>query len=127
METERSKSVGLTIARLARLVERAISDLDLTLAQYRVLATLDEGHEAASVLATKLSVSRPTLTGVVDGLVSRGLVLRRGDSSDRRRVSLDLTDAGRLLLAEAESAIELRMPRIERTLAELATPSELSL
>jgi long-chain acyl-CoA synthetase len=110
---------GHTIARLARQVELAVSTVDLTLPQYRVLAILGDGCEASSKLAEKLAVSRPSVTGVVDGLVARGLVRRDHIADDRRRVDVGLTDAGRLVLAAADAAVEQRMERIEQLLGEI--------
>jgi DNA-binding MarR family transcriptional regulator len=97
------------IARLARQVELAAATVDLTLSQYRALALLGEGPEAASALAEKLAVSRPSVTGVIDGLVARELVTRRHDEGDRRRIGLDLTSEGRRLLAMADDEIERRL------------------
>jgi DNA-binding MarR family transcriptional regulator len=97
------------IARLARQVELAAATVDLTLSQYRVLALLGEGREAASALADKLAVSRPSVTGVIDGLVARQLVTRQHDEGDRRRIGLDLTGEGRRLLATADAEIERRL------------------
>jgi DNA-binding MarR family transcriptional regulator len=97
------------IARLARQVELAASSMELTLSQYRVLIMLGAGSEAASALADKLAVSRPSLTGVVDGLVVRKLVTRGGDPGDRRRITLALTDAGRQLLSAADEEVERRL------------------
>ena len=110
---------GHTLARLARQIELAVATVNLTLAQYRVIAILGDGFEAASALAEKLAVSRPSITGVVDGLVARGLVRRDQPADDRRRIDVGLTDAGRLLLAAADAAVEQRMERIEQLLAEL--------
>ena len=73
MDREAPATQGRAVARLARQVEIALAAVDLTLPQYRVLGTLDGGPEASSVLAEKLVVSRPSVTGVVDGLVARGL------------------------------------------------------
>jgi DNA-binding MarR family transcriptional regulator len=100
---------GHVIARLARQVELAAATVDLTLSQYRVLALLAEGREAASALADKLAVSRPSVTGVIDGLVARKLVSREHDEGDRRRVGLDLTSDGRRLLATADAEIDRRL------------------
>lgn len=100
------------LARLARQVELALATVDLTLPQYRVLILLDGGQEAASALAEKLAVSRPSVTGVVDGLVARGLVERHNDRDDRRRVGHELTDRGRRLLETAEAEIERRLSEI---------------
>jgi DNA-binding MarR family transcriptional regulator len=110
---------GHTLARLARQVEVAVSTVDLTLAQYRVISILGDGCEAASVLAEKLAVSRPSITGVVDGLVARELVRRDHTDDDRRRIDVGLTDAGRVLLAAADAAVEQRMERIDQLLADL--------
>jgi DNA-binding MarR family transcriptional regulator len=90
---------------LARQVEIVLSEHDLTLAQYRLLGLLDERPEMASVLAEKLTVSRPSVTTVVDGLSARGLVERSHDTSDRRRVNHVLTEAGRSALHAAEDAV----------------------
>jgi long-chain acyl-CoA synthetase len=100
---------GRVVARLARQLELAAATVDLTLPQYRTLGLLGEGDEAASALADKLAVSRPTLTGVVDGLVARGFVQRQHDDGDRRRIGLALTDAGRRVLAVADGEIERRL------------------
>jgi long-chain acyl-CoA synthetase len=104
---------------MARQVERAVATVDLTLAQYRVLGVLGDGCEAASRLADKLSVSRPSLTGVVDGLVARGLVRRDPGQCDRRRIDVGLTEAGRLVLAQADAAVDERMERIVQLLEEI--------
>jgi long-chain acyl-CoA synthetase len=104
-----SPALGRVVARLARQVELALATVDLTLPQYRVLILLGEGQEAASALADKLAVSRPSVTGVVDGLVARGLVQRDQDADDRRRVAHTRTDAGRRLLAAADDQVQLRL------------------
>lgn len=91
---------------LARQVEVVLGELDLSLAQYRLLALLEERPEVASALAEKLTVSRPSVTTVVDGLVARGLVERNHDTDDRRRVNHALTDQGRKLLHHADETVE---------------------
>ena len=103
---------GQIVARLARQVELAAASVDLTLAQYRVLGILSGQSAAASVLADKLAVSRPSVTGVVDGLVARDLVTRTHDPVDRRRISLGLTKQGRALLAGVDMEIGRRLHAI---------------
>src|SRR5690348_4259765 len=97
---------GRAVSWLARQVELVLAECDLTLAQYRLLALLEERPEVASVLADKLTVSRPSVTTVVDGLEARGLVERSHDTADRRRVNHLLTDEGRKVLHQADDAIE---------------------
>jgi len=84
-----------------------------------VLAILEEGCEASSKLAEKLAVSRPSVTGVVDGLVARGLVRRNPGDHDRRRIDLDLTEPGRAALIAADAAFERRIDRINELAHEL--------
>jgi long-chain acyl-CoA synthetase len=103
---------GRVAARLARQVEVGLAAVDLSLPQYRVLMYLDEGEAASSKLAQHLAVSRPTVTSVVDGLVARGLVQRRHDTDDRRRIALALTEPGADLLAAADRSVEARLHEI---------------
>jgi long-chain acyl-CoA synthetase len=109
---------GRTVALLAKVVELALTDVDLSLPQYRVLAHLNEGDVAASALAGRLAVSRPSITAVVDGLVARGLVERGGDDSDRRRVTHALTPQGRRAVAEADRAIARKLGTLVSRLGE---------
>jgi DNA-binding MarR family transcriptional regulator len=107
-----SIAAGRTLARLARQVELGAATAELSLSQYRVLVILDSGQEAASTLADKLAVSRPSITGVVDGLCGRGLVCRHHVDGDRRRVDVQLTEAGAAALAIAEAEIGRRLSAI---------------
>lgn len=102
-------AIGRTVARLGRQVEIALARVDLTTAQYRTLVQLSEGAEASSTLASKLAVTPPSVTTVVDGLVQRGLVERRHALADRRRVSVTLTESGQRILAEADDAVGARL------------------
>lgn len=111
------------MARLARQVELALTAVDLTLPQYRLLILLGEGNEAASALADKLAVSRPSVTGVVDGLVARGLVQRDHDPEDRRRVGHRLTATGRRLLVAADAEVGGRLSDIAGYRDEGAEPA----
>jgi long-chain acyl-CoA synthetase len=97
---------GRVAAWLSKRVEVALAGLDLTLPQYRVLGILAEGSAAASGLADRLAVRRPSITALIDGLVARGLVDRRQEDADRRRVALRLTDDGIRTLAEADHAVD---------------------
>ena len=99
-------------AKLARQVSIPLGEVDLSLPQYRVLAFLDEGEAAPSDLAGRLSVSRPSITALMDGLITRGLVERRPDTDDGRRVHHHLTDDGRDTLQRADQAVGDRLGAI---------------
>jgi DNA-binding MarR family transcriptional regulator len=101
------RGTGRAVVWLARQVELVLaSHVELTLAQYRLLALLAERPAVASELADKLAVSRPSVTTVADGLVQRGLVERVNDTLDRRRVNHTLTPAGRRLIRKADEIVE---------------------
>ena len=97
---------GRVAAWLSKRVEVALAQVELTLPQYRVLGILAEGSAAASGLADRLAVRRPSITALIDGLVARGLVDRRQEDADRRRVALRLTDEGAQILADADRAVD---------------------
>jgi long-chain acyl-CoA synthetase len=108
---------GRAAARLARVVENALTPVDLSLPQYRMLIFLSEGgSEAASALAGMLGVSRPSVTALVDGLVARGLAQRCADPVDRRRVTHTLTAAGLDALHRADDAVERRMAELAESI-----------
>jgi long-chain acyl-CoA synthetase len=121
MGIEPSPRPGRTAARLARQLELALAEVDLSLPQYRILILLDEGKVEASALADKLTVSRPSVTAVVDGLVTKGLVERHHDSGDRRRVGHDITPEGRLVLQRADQSVDGRLSAIASMIEEPAT------
>jgi len=65
--------------------------------KYSVLCELlaADAPMAPSSLAERIGVSRPTITGLLDGLCTQELVARVPDPDDRRRMSVELTSAGR--------------------------------
>ncbi|MGP0030860.1 MAG: MarR family winged helix-turn-helix transcriptional regulator [Acidimicrobiales bacterium] len=97
---------GRVTAWLAKRVEVALTQVDLTLPQYRVLGILAEGSAAASGLADRLTVRPPSITAIIDGLVARGLVDRRHEEDDRRRIALRLTEEGARLVALADRTVD---------------------
>lgn len=107
-----ARGAGRAIARLAKHLEHGLAPVDLSVPQYRVMALLAGGPAASSWLADRLTVSPPSVTAVVDGLVARDLVVRTPDPSDRRRLNLELTDAGRLLLVAADDSVNERLVQI---------------
>ena len=73
----------------------------LTLQQLRVMHILYcEGPTRVSTLAQRLHVSTPTVTGILDRLVNRGMTTRDDDPSDRRVVLNLLTDDGIKVIEE---------------------------
>jgi len=79
----------------------ALSRSHLTAQQVRVLAVLQlSGDLPAGEVARLLEVTAATTTGIVDGLVTHGLVARRADTADRRVRLLSITPHGREVLRD---------------------------
>lgn len=73
---------------------------DLTLSQFGVLEALYHlGTMCQGVLSQKLLKSTGNMTLVLDNLEKRGLVRRVRSLTDRRMVSIELTDSGKALIA----------------------------
>jgi DNA-binding MarR family transcriptional regulator len=100
----------LTLAWLARVLERACTDV--TLPQYRLLALIVRGEERASTLAGRLALARPTVSATIDTLVERGLLERTTVDTDRRAVRLTITTRGRAAMLAAERAMRDRLDEI---------------
>lgn len=74
-------------------------ELDLTIAQVKVLVALSEGESAAiGRLADRLGVGQPTASHLVERLVRAGLAGRAEDPEDRRRTLTRLTPLGEELV-----------------------------
>ena len=91
------------VAFAARRLERSLGDM--TLPQFRVLALVASSAARASHIAELAAVSRPSLTGLLDGLEARGWVRRSDVTGDRRGVLLEVTSEGRAALTHAERAM----------------------
>ncbi len=99
--------VARTLAVLSRMLERSLGEV--TPPQLRVLLLVARAPERANRLADQAAVSRPALTGVLDGLVAKGWVERAEVAGDRRGVQLELTPSGRTVLQDAQRAVADRI------------------
>lgn len=97
------------LAKLARLAEQACQSTGISLPQYRLLSELSAGPSRASTMATRLGVSRPTLTSLVNGLEHMALLVRTRVPTDRRGIALQATEDGRVAVARAETALAERL------------------
>ncbi len=80
---------------------------DLTPVQYAALSTVATHPLIDQVtLAGLIAYDRTTITGVVDRLTAKGLLLRKPNGRDRRVHALQVTDAGRRVLRGIEPAVE---------------------
>ena len=100
-----SKHFGYVIHDVARLLRRHFDAEaqrhDLTLPQWRVIAQLSYADGLSQVALAGLIETDPmTVSGVVERLESKGLVLRAADPGDSRAKIVMITDKARALVNE---------------------------
>jgi DNA-binding MarR family transcriptional regulator len=80
---------------------------DLTPVQYAALTAV-EAHPGIDqvTLAGLIAFDRTTITGVVDRLVQKGLLVRQTNTRDRRVRELQITKEGRRTLGGIEPAVQ---------------------
>jgi DNA-binding MarR family transcriptional regulator len=89
---------------VTRQMRRHRPDHGLTLTQMELLGEVSRtGVTTPAELGIRLHVRVQSLTDSINELVSRGLIARRPDETDRRRQLIEITDAGTALL-EADRA-----------------------
>jgi DNA-binding MarR family transcriptional regulator len=110
------------IVRLSKVLEIVLTDIGLTMNQFRLLTLVQEGSPSAAELSLRLVMKPPNVSVVTAGLVNRGLIEQGKQAADGRRRTLALTSSGRALLADAHD-------RCAQTLRflEAATPGGLEL
>jgi MarR family transcriptional regulator, 2-MHQ and catechol-resistance regulon repressor len=113
MSTLRKRQAERMYAVFAELVRRyQYRDRDqvcchgLSVSQCHTLELLAEGGpRTMGALAAELCLQVSTATRVVNPLVSRGLAARRADPKDRRVCRVQITAAGRTLVARIQAEI----------------------
>jgi MarR family 2-MHQ and catechol resistance regulon transcriptional repressor len=85
---------------LTARIHRHLADAGLNVSQFGVLEALYHlGPLNQTEIAQKILKSSGNITLVIDNLEKRGLVKRRRSAEDRRFYAVDLTAAGRRLIA----------------------------
>lgn len=101
-------NVILTGQMLMKEGQRVLRPLGLTDSQINVLMLLkyqsEDGEMNQTSLGDKLLVNRSNVTGLIDRMEQAGWVRRAADASDRRVNRVQMTDAGREILDQAEPA-----------------------
>ncbi len=99
-----------TIMHAIRAEMRGHRAPELSVAQFRMLTFLSR-HEGASLsdVADHMGLTLPSMSKMMDGLVTRGLVARQEDPHDRRRVTLALTAEGRKTFDRSRKATQACM------------------
>ena len=87
--------------------KKELQALNVTPIQYALLKCLwDEDNQMPSQLAQTLCLDSSSVTGILGRLEEKGLVVRDFCKTDRRRVTVYLTDDGRALQKPVEEIID---------------------
>ncbi|MDE5451904.1 MarR family transcriptional regulator [Bradyrhizobium sp. CSA112] len=107
------------IAVAVFLAEVDEAGFDLTPVQYAALSAVRTNPGIDQVtLAGLIAYDRTTITGVVDRLVHKGLLVRHASSRDRRARELQITEAGKRTLRGITPAVEAAQRLMLRGLTE---------
>lgn len=124
------QELRFAIQRLSRRLRTMQSDNTVTEGQRGVLFTLfTHGPQTLRSLSEHESVTPPSMNRTVNALVASGLVTRSADDEDGRKVTLDLSEAGRSFAVETRRQRDAwftqqldSLTAEQRAVIELATP-----
>jgi len=120
-DSDSTQEILIALRKIIRAIDlhskRLSQDHGVTGPQLVLLKELETGGELpAGELAKRVCLSQATVTNVLTRLEKRGLVSRARSTEDRRRVLVNLTDAGGGVLRAAPPLLQ---ERFVRQLAEL--------
>lgn len=106
------------VALTTRALSEARGDLDLTLAQWRVLVILGEAEDGATVsqVAARIGVTLPATSRQLRRLARRGLLEIGTDQRDRRATRVRLTTLGS---SARDDVVGFRRAKISEIAADL--------
>ncbi len=96
--------LGQAARRLHRGTNEELAPLGVSRTQARVVRLLADGPLRMAAIAERLAVVPRSVTDLVDGVETAGLVARRPDPEDRRATIVALTPEGRRLLGRLQAA-----------------------
>lgn len=86
---------------------------DLTIPQFRTLRFIQRNPDASlSDLADHLGLTLPSTSKLVDGLVKQELISRQESTTDRRRLTLVLTQNGESIVNSARASTQANLVKI---------------
>ncbi len=111
---DRTKEIIYPIRRLMQGAERYTKEIhkkySVSAAQVNcLLALYENGPLPPSQIAKIILVNSSTVTGIIDRLETKGLVKRERISKDRRVITIQLTEEGKKLAANAPPPIQQKI------------------
>ena len=100
------------VMRSIRMQLRSHRHQDISVPQFRILIFINKHTDASlSEVADHIGLTLPTLSKMVDLLVTRGWVMRSPCPEDRRRLRLGLTARGKVMLDQALESTRTSLAR----------------
>lgn len=101
---EPGESIGYlvrdTFRAFTRVLQTKIADHDITIGQWYFLRVLWEGDGLTQrELSERVGMMEPTTTVAIGGMEKAGLITRRKNADDRRKINVFLTPKGKRLKA----------------------------
>lgn len=120
---DRPQTALVALRRILRATELnsklLASRTGLTTSQFIILQFVAQrGSVLPSTIARDVRLTHATVTSLVDKLSRAGLVTRRRDTEDRRRIWVEMTAAGRRMLADSPDLLHDRFQERFRRLEE---------
>jgi DNA-binding MarR family transcriptional regulator len=99
LDSELADSMGYLVRRTFRSfthsLEERLAGYDISISMWFFLRSLWEGDgKTQKELSEELDLTQPTTVAAMDNLARRGLIRRKRNSVDRRKVNIYLTKAG---------------------------------
>lgn len=110
-ELDLTEGILVSLRRILRAIaihsRQIATKHELTVPQLLVLREIDRDSDIPmGRLAERVSLSKATLSNIIDRLVRRGLVRRNRDARDRRIVHVRLTGEGAAILSQAPPLLQ---------------------
>ena len=83
--------------------ESSNSEDELSVPQFRIMASIYRGRNVASEIAKHHGISQAAMSKMIDSLVARKFVEREANENDRRHFHLNLTVEGRSFFQKTKS------------------------
>lgn len=111
--TELPTGLRLAIGRVARRLRALYAESAISFLELAVLSSLERrGPTSPTRLAVGERVTSPAVAAALRALEAEGRIARRPHAQDRRRVDVELTEAGRQTLRDHDRTVTGRMKEV---------------
>lgn len=104
LTTQISEAFFHLVWRYRQQADQRLAPLGLNSLRALLLGLIAKERQHPKALADALDLTRPAISHLLTELEERGLIARSLDTQDRRRVVLEITEAGGALLGRAAEA-----------------------